>query len=321
MPCAGGHLGARQPGVGVSAALLIGVLLASHLGAAIRGAYGDELRLSGVAVPVWRGQGRRGLSSGLAMNGPDATPSSDPRLAAWIGATSVLFVASIVVGFAWLQIARGNGAALESWATICRAVGLPRANFPPGSIVAGPTATTIAWTSATRAQLKRGDATQGATLAAASCNNCHGANGISSDAAFPNLAGQSVGAIDTQFEDFKSGKRDAVALGVFVDPPSEQDLRDLATHFASVADPGFCLSPALTADASGASCLIDVGNPMRGITACAACHRPLGLVPGAPTLQGQQRAYRPRAQVHGHARNLSVGAANLTNSAIRRATR
>ena len=58
------------------------------------------------------------------MNCPDATPSRDPRFAAWIGATLVLFVASLVVGFVWLPVAQGNGAALDPWATICRAVGV-----------------------------------------------------------------------------------------------------------------------------------------------------------------------------------------------------
>ena len=255
------------------------------------------------------------------MNGSDAPPSRDPRFTVWIGVTLVLFVASLVVGFVWLPAEQRGGAALDLWATICRAVGLPGENAAAGSIVAGPPASTIAWTSATRAQLKRGDVTRGATLAAASCNNCHGANGISNDAAFPNLSGQSVGAIYKQLEDFKSGKRNAAVMGVFIDPLSQQDLLDLATHVASLAGPGIGPSLALTADATGAGRLIEVGDPMRGITACAACHGPLGLVPGAPTLQGQQRAYRPRAQVHGHARNLSVGAANLTNSAIRRATR
>ena len=30
---------------------------------------------------------------------------------------------------------------------------------------------------------------------------------------------------------------------------------------------------------------------MRGIASCATCHGPMGHVPGAPDLRGQQRAY------------------------------
>lgn len=37
--------------------------------------------------------------------------------------------------------------------------------------------------------------------------------------------------------------------------------------------------------------LVEVGNPMRNIASCAACHGPLGFTPGAPERRGQQRAY------------------------------
>ncbi|MGO4816160.1 cytochrome c, partial [Cupriavidus sp. 2MCAB6] len=37
--------------------------------------------------------------------------------------------------------------------------------------------------------------------------------------------------------------------------------------------------------------LIEVGDPRRGMAPCAACHGPLGLTIGAPSLRGQQRAY------------------------------
>ena len=69
------------------------------------------------------------------------------------------------------------------------------------------------------------------------CNNCHGANGISADAAFPNLAGQSAAAIYKQLEDFKSGKRNPAVMGVYVSPLSEQDMLDLAAHYASLPNP------------------------------------------------------------------------------------
>jgi hypothetical protein len=37
--------------------------------------------------------------------------------------------------------------------------------------------------------------------------------------------------------------------------------------------------------------LVEVGNPMRSIASCAACHGALGVTFGAPGLRGQQRAY------------------------------
>jgi cytochrome c553 len=138
--------------------------------------------------------------------------------------------------------------------------------------------------------LARGDATRGAAIAT-SCNNCHGANGISADAAFPNLAGQSVTALYKQLEDYKSGKRDPAVMGVFVTPLSQQQILDLAMHFASLPNP-FAVAATMPGSTDPAArTLIEVGNPMRGITSCAACHGPMGLVPGAPDLRGQQRAY------------------------------
>ena len=65
-------------------------------------------------------------------------------------------------------------------------------------------------------------------------NACHGANSVSGDTAFPNLVGQSVAAIYKQLEDYKSAKRNAAVMGGYVSPLSEQDMLDLATHFASL---------------------------------------------------------------------------------------
>ena len=219
-----------------------------------------------------------------------ARPTSrDRRFAVWIGVTAALFLFAMAVGFIWLPSAQQGTEGLSLWSTICRAVGLPSGSARVSAPVAGQPASTVAWTPATRLRLTQGNAGRGTALATA-CNNCHGANGVSADAAFPNLTGQSVAAIYKQLEDFKSGKRNAAVMGVYVAPLSEQDMLDLAAHFASLPDPFAELrSPPGSADAS-ARRLIEVGNPLRGIAPCAACHGPLGLTPGAPGLRGQQRA-------------------------------
>jgi cytochrome c553 len=100
-----------------------------------------------------------------------------------------------------------------------------------------------------------------------------------------------VDAIYKQLEDYKSGKRDPVVMGVFVAPLSQQDIVDLATHYASLPDPfAGPLSKNNPADAEVRH-LIEVGNPPKGMAPCAACHGPLGFTIGAPSLRGQQRAY------------------------------
>jgi cytochrome c553 len=84
-----------------------------------------------------------------------------------------------------------------------------------------------------RMRLTQGNAVRGAAMAT-TCDNCHGANSVSGDTAFRNLVGQSVAAIYKQLEDYKSAKRNAAVMGGYVSPLSEQDMLDLATHFASL---------------------------------------------------------------------------------------
>ena len=212
----------------------------------------------------------------------------DPRYSIWIGGTVVLFLIAGVVGFAWLPSAQPGVGALSLWDVICRAVGLPVGSGQAFVRASGQPASDIAWTTATRDMLERGDAARGAAVAT-TCNNCHGATGISADAAFPNLAGQSVAALYKQLEDFRSGKRDPVVMGVFVAALTQQQMLDLATHFASLPSP--FVNAIAGSDDPAARVLVQSGSPMRSIASCAACHGPMGVTTGAPELRGQQRAY------------------------------
>jgi cytochrome c553 len=224
------------------------------------------------------------------MTSDERRGARDSRFVVWIGGTVMLFLVAGVVGFLWLPSAQPGAAALDLWTVICRAVGLPVGN-PQGAVRgAGQPASEVAWTTATRDLLARGDATRGAAIAT-TCNNCHGANGISADAAFPNLAGQSVAALYKQLEDYKSGKRDPVVMGVFVTPLSQQQLLDLATHFASLPGPFSATAAAPRSADAAAHQLVETGSPMRSIASCAACHGTQGVTMGAPELRGQQRAY------------------------------
>jgi cytochrome c553 len=214
----------------------------------------------------------------------------DPRFAIWIGSTVAMFAAAIVVGFVWLPAADAGQDRLDLWASICRAVGLPVRNEQNVAVEARAAVSAVAWTAATRRRMSQGSAIRGAALAT-TCNGCHGAKGISSDAIFPNLVGQSVASLYKQLEDFKTGKRYPAVMGVYVTSLSTQDLVDIATHFAAM--------PSVSADArrttspqeAAARRLVEVGDPSRGIAACSACHGPLGLTTGAPGLLGQQKAY------------------------------
>jgi len=216
--------------------------------------------------------------------------SPDPRFAVWIGTTVVLFLVAVVVGFIWLPSVQKSPGAADFWGTLCRAIGLPSGTGRASMPVAAQSASNVAWTVATRRQLTQGNAIRGREQAT-TCNNCHGTNGISADAAFPNLAGQSAAAIYKQLEDFKSGKRNAEVMGVYVSQLSEQDLLDLAAHFASLPNPYAATVNTPNSADSAARHLIEVGDPLRNLAPCAACHGPLGYTFGAPGLQGQQRPY------------------------------
>jgi cytochrome c553 len=90
-------------------------------------------------------------------------------------------------------------------------------------------------------------------------------------------------------DDFKSGKRDPAVMGVFVSALSDQNLLDLAAHYALLPNPTGDSTQSPTGEV--ALRLIDVGAPIRGIAPCASCHGPVGVTPGAPALGRQQRAY------------------------------
>ena len=220
----------------------------------------------------------------------DRQGSPDSRFAAWIGATVVLFVVGFLVGFVTLPSYQSGLGQTNFWTSFCRAIGLPTSTERVSAPVTEQLASNVAWTVAIRGQLTQGNAIRGGELAT-SCNNCHGTNGVSADAAFPNLVGQGVAALYKQLEDFKSGKRNAEVMGVYVTQLSEQDMLDLATHFASLSNPYAATVSTPDSVDPRARQLVEVGDPLRNLAPCAACHGPLGVTFGAPGLRGQQRAY------------------------------
>jgi len=63
------------------------------------------------------------------------------------------------------------------------------------------------------------------------CVSCHGANGISTNPAYPNLAGQNAPYLLKQMRDFQSGKRADPIMGAMVKGLSEADMDTLANHY------------------------------------------------------------------------------------------
>lgn len=67
---------------------------------------------------------------------------------------------------------------------------------------------------------------------AASCLACHGANGISTNSLWPNLAGQKKDYIEKQLQAFKKGERRDPLMNPIAENLSEQDIESLAYFFS-----------------------------------------------------------------------------------------
>ena len=119
-----------------------------------------------------------------------------------------------------------------------------------------------------------GDAKAGAGKATV-CAACHGAQGVAIAPNFPNLAGQAASYLYVQLKEFHDGQRyDPVMTGQAA-TLSDDDMRDLASYYASLTP-----KPAGQADASSRGAqLYLTGDRALGIPPCQACHGPSGLGP------------------------------------------
>jgi cytochrome c553 len=68
----------------------------------------------------------------------------------------------------------------------------------------------------------------------ATCVACHGANGVSNNDLWPNLAGQKAGYLAKQMRDFRDGKRNDPLMSAMAKPLSDADIDNLAAYYASL---------------------------------------------------------------------------------------
>lgn len=78
-----------------------------------------------------------------------------------------------------------------------------------------------------------GDAAAGKSKAA-TCAACHGANGISPNDIWPNLAGQKEGYLVAQLKAFRDGQRAAPMMAPMAASLSDADIADLAAFYAGM---------------------------------------------------------------------------------------
>ena len=78
-----------------------------------------------------------------------------------------------------------------------------------------------------------------APAAAATCVACHGADGISIDPQYPNLAGQHRDYIEQALKDYKAGKRKNAVMAGIIAGVKVEDIPALAAFFSS-QKPALC---------------------------------------------------------------------------------
>lgn len=139
------------------------------------------------------------------------------------------------------------------------------------------------------------DADAGKRLAA-QCARCHGAEGISTDAAVPHLAGQHAIYLAMALDSYLDGFRVGMPMSKTVEGWSEADLINVAVHFSRL-EPFAEVAPTPADEngpAAGAEGPADPFAQAKEVTqACAACHGEDGNseVSGMPSVAGQPRPY------------------------------
>jgi cytochrome c553 len=200
----------------------------------------------------------------------------------WSLAVAGIVVIAAVVGFLWFSALQSSGSP-SLWLALCRAAGLPVRNAQADTrTIAAAVPSDVVWTPQIERVVEEGNAARGATLAGG-CAGCHGADGRGVTDQFPDLAGQPADALFKQLDDFHAGKRINATMQAMTAALTEQQIADLAAHFASLPPP--------SAPASHPPRLAMVGDPERGLAPCSACHGPMGHKLGAPVLVGQKAAY------------------------------
>ena len=123
------------------------------------------------------------------------------------------------------------------------------------------------------------------------CAACHNADGNSTIAANPSLAGQGAEYTSRQLEHFKSGVRPNAIMQPMAATLSPADMVALGVFYAQqTPKPGTSKDPKLIA--LGQS-LFRGGDAATGVPACSACHSPTGVgIPvNFPRLAGQHADY------------------------------
>lgn len=154
----------------------------------------------------------------------------------------------------------------------------------------------VAWTPATLAIIKKGDASKGANLSQQMmCASCHGNAGVAPTANWPSLAGQRAEYTYKMLQDYKDGSRSTSHLMTTLAVKlTNQQMADLAAFYASFPLPALPKGTPVDAQAAkAAESIVMKGNGDELIAPCMSCHgyKGQGDVVDVPALSGQTPDY------------------------------
>ena len=132
-----------------------------------------------------------------------------------------------------------------------------------------------------------GDSAAGAKKHASACASCHGAQGVSSNDDWPDLAGQHAAYLVRMLAAYKSGAQTDIMMSSIAQALSDAEIQNLATYYAGLS----CKQAAqkTSADALAAGKTLAKN--------CAACHGETGIAsnPAWPSIAGQKPGYLTNA--------------------------
>ena len=146
-------------------------------------------------------------------------------------------------------------------------------------------------TSAQAESAAKGDPAKAQQIVTQVCAACHGADGNSTSAANPKLAGQPAEYLTKQLNNFKSGERKSAIMSGMVAALSPEDMKNLGAYFGEKkVAPGSAKNKDLVALGQK---IYKGGNQASGVPACASCHGPngAGIPVQFPALHGQHGEY------------------------------
>lgn len=118
-----------------------------------------------------------------------------------------------------------------------------------------------------------GDVLRGKHMAEAECASCHGADGNSTIAQFPKLAGQHRGYLYLQLRAFQTGTRPSATMSGYAKRLSDREMSDLATYYSrQTIRPDPIRNRRLAEEGKRVFFGPIGGGPM----SCATCHSSIG---------------------------------------------